>query len=182
MKDESESNFDPNIGGFGQCGEQSSARFSFPDSVPAMSSTEETSKVENWGEDSDALVDRRHLRVRVSEEALQDCKTGLEGRLLGASARSAVDLCRLCNQAVNLCRLCNQNVPADQDGLRADASGNRRICGVAFRAHGTGRPTGFQLHDSLEAVGRPERRLPKHRSPELFEELVAAQQVVVVSV
>ena len=74
MKDGSESNFGPNIGDFGRCGGQPPARFSFPDSGPAMSSVEETSTVENWGEYSDALVDRGRLTVWVSEEAMKDWK------------------------------------------------------------------------------------------------------------
>jgi hypothetical protein len=78
MKDGSESNFGPNIGDFGRCGGQPLARFSFPDSVPAMSSTEETSKVENWGEYSDALVDRGRLTVWISEDALQDWRADRE--------------------------------------------------------------------------------------------------------
>jgi hypothetical protein len=39
-----------------------------------MSSVEETSTVENWGEYSDALVDRGRLTVWVSEEAMKDWK------------------------------------------------------------------------------------------------------------
>lgn len=43
-----------------------------------MSSSEETPTIENWGEYSDALVDRGRLTVWVSEEALQDWKADRE--------------------------------------------------------------------------------------------------------
>ena len=39
-----------------------------------MSSSEETTTVENWAEYSDALVDRGRLTIWISEEAIQDWK------------------------------------------------------------------------------------------------------------
>jgi hypothetical protein len=43
-----------------------------------MSSSEETTTVENWGEYSDALVDRGRLTVWISEEAIQEWKADRE--------------------------------------------------------------------------------------------------------
>jgi len=43
-----------------------------------MSSSEETTTVENWAEYSDALVDRGRLTIWISEEAIQDWKADRE--------------------------------------------------------------------------------------------------------
>ena len=48
------------------------------DYPPAMSSSEETTTVENWAEYSDALVDRGRLTIWISEEAIQDWKADRE--------------------------------------------------------------------------------------------------------
>ena len=82
-----------------------------------MSSSEETTTVENWAEYSDALVDRGRLTIWISEEAIQDWKADREPQQ-GAQWIFT-------DGAIETCLQIKMIMP--------DAPRNRRIRGVAFR-------------------------------------------------
>lgn len=121
-----------------------------------MSSSEETTAVENWAEYSDALVDRGRLTIWISEEAIQDWKADREPQQ-GAQWVFTDGAIETCLQIKMVYGLTLRETEGFVESLFAL---------FAFRTFGTGGAAGSRLHDSFEAARRS-----GYRSSDLFEKL-----------
>ena len=107
-----------------------------------MSSSEETTTVENWAEYSDALVDRGRLTIWISEEAIQDWKADREPQQ-GAQWIFTDGAIETCLQIKMVYGLTLRETEGFVESLFAL---------FAFRTFGTGGAAGSRLHDSFETT------------------------------